>query len=803
MELLTYLGKVSIGLIALYVVYWGALRWHTYFQFNRFYLLVATLISLLVPFITFTETVPAPVATTFAYEPTQPIATTYTPEKPSIYTPENIALCIYWIGVFVMLIRLAARVKKLSNIIGACHLTKTDTCTLAYTDNATLSSFSFFNYLVINPAEITHFDDSAMSTSPVIMHELVHIRQKHSWDLIWIEILQAFCWFNPILIFYKRALKALHEFIADDLATNGNRLDYARALAGYALGVSPQVLTNNFFDISQLKQRIAMLTKNRSSRHVLGRYLFALPVLGLMIGLLATRQIVVDALPTDEEIIVSGTVKDTRNQPLVGVSITAKEIDRGTTTDKYGKYLIKLPKNTQVEFSLTGYGTKTIVVEKANIDIKLYKSTQLNELVVMANRLDSLPDLPPTPPTKNKSDVEVEKPQFPGGMEELYKYLAKNMRYPAAAIRANIQGTIIVEFVVNNEGYVENPRLVNKIDFGCDEEAMRLVLNMPKWEPAKIKGKPISHSYYLPIRFELESPTSEVKNLPTITVKNGIGIVFTPLYFINNKEMTHEDAINFKPENIESIQLLKGEQAVKMYGERGKDGVIFITTKNSISVSSWGIGRKEEIRGNIQVYDKKINVVVKEGELIGSINGKELDGKPLFVVNGKQMSANEAYQALKEIPPSDYQSYYVTKDQNYVKSLGEAAKDGIVLITTKKPKVENTPIKSDSIYNIVQIQPMFLGGQKAMYEYIRKNLKYPETAKRARVEGNVFLNFTVKKDGTIGDLQILKGLGFGCDEEAVKLVLKMPAWTPGKNNGEAVNVRYNLPITFNLNTKRR
>ena len=95
-----------------------------------------------------------------------------------------------------------------------------------------------------------------------------------------------------------------------------------------------------------------------------------------------------------------------------------------------------------------------------------------------------------------------------------------------------------------------------------------------------------------------------------------------------------------------------------------------------------------------------------------------------------------------------------------------------------------------------EVMPQFVGGNAALMKYMQKNLKYPPLALRNNIEGKVFISFTVQADGSIADVQVLKGLGFGTDEEAARVVKGMPAWVPGQQNKRSVAVRYNMPITF-------
>jgi TonB family protein len=108
----------------------------------------------------------------------------------------------------------------------------------------------------------------------------------------------------------------------------------------------------------------------------------------------------------------------------------------------------------------------------------------------------------------------------------------------------------------------------------------------------------------------------------------------------------------------------------------------------------------------------------------------------------------------------------------------------------------NIPLEVDEIFTAVEQNPEFIGGQKAMYNFINDNIKYPFEAQRNDISGRVFLKFVVEKDGSIGDVKVWKGLGYGCDEEAVRVIKLMPKWNPGSQNGKLVRVYYNMPVLF-------
>lgn len=100
----------------------------------------------------------------------------------------------------------------------------------------------------------------------------------------------------------------------------------------------------------------------------------------------------------------------------------------------------------------------------------------------------------------------------------------------------------------------------------------------------------------------------------------------------------------------------------------------------------------------------------------------------------------------------------------------------------------------EQIFTIVEDKPGFPGGDAAMYKYLGKNINYPSQARRMGIEGRVFVQFVVNKDGSISDVQAIKGIGAGCDEEAERVIKSMPKWKPGKQRGRPVKVRMVLPV---------
>ncbi len=115
------------------------------------------------------------------------------------------------------------------------------------------------------------------------------------------------------------------------------------------------------------------------------------------------------------------------------------------------------------------------------------------------------------------------------------------------------------------------------------------------------------------------------------------------------------------------------------------------------------------------------------------------------------------------------------------------------------PPVVSAPVEDDTkVFSFVEQNPSFPGGEDALREYLAKNIKYPAIARDNGIEGRVVLSFQVDKNGRIKDVTVRKGIGGGCDEEAMRVVRNMPEWKPGKQNGKSVNVLYTLPVNFKL-----
>lgn len=149
-------------------------------------------------------------------------------------------------------------------------------------------------------------------------------------------------------------------------------------------------------------------------------------------------------------------------------------------------------------------------------------------------------------------------------------------------------------------------------------------------------------------------------------------------------------------------------------------------------------------------------------------------------------------EELKDATPSD-KTVEGTTDAEVIEAPEETA-----AAPTKEEKSIEVERKSDEPFTVVEQQPEFRGGTAGLAAFLQKNLRYPAEAARANISGRVYVAFVVNADGSIVDAQVTKGIGFGCDEEALRVIRMMPKWRPGKQSGQPVRVRFNLPIVFAL-----
>ncbi|QDK82797.1 M56 family metallopeptidase [Spirosoma sp. KCTC 42546] len=457
MNTLPYLLTASLYLVLFYGCYWLLLRRNTFFGLNRAYLLASVALSLLLPLIE----LPSGTADAFPVGdltlPTFVVSNGAANQSGMLTTTQWIWL-LYGLGVLVMLVRLGLNLKSVFRLINRGSAEHTPTFILVRLPDDSSPSFSFGRYLVLNHT------DSLTEPDALLRHEEAHIRQRHTADILFLELVQAALWFNPVVWLYKLALQEVHEFLADRTVLKMPQPDYPRQLVAYALNMPIAALTTPFVSKSTLKQRIIMLQKPASHRRALLGYALILPVAACLVMCTQSGQ-------------------DQSQDAVVPV-------------------------------------TEQAAARKAvKVDGEVFTVVQ-------------------------------EQPGFPGGMKELGAYLSENLKYPAAAQKVKAEGRVFVSFIVTKTGEVTDVKLLKGIGFGTGEEAIRVVQNMPRWTPGTQNGKVVNVRYNLPINFTLEDKSDQA------------GLDKFERFIVNGKASTKEAVFTLSPNKIAKVNIDKDNKTI-------------------------------------------------------------------------------------------------------------------------------------------------------------------------------------------------------------------------------------------------
>lgn len=482
-----------------------------------------------------------------------------------------------------------------------------------------VAPFSWRHYIVLSRQDLEEYGEE------IIAHEYAHIMHKHFRDLLLAEICLLFQWFNPAMWLFRKELKTVHEFEADEsvLKAGIDAKKYQLLLIQKTVGTRLYSMVNSF-DHSSLKKRITMMLKKKSNPWARLKYLYVLPLAAIAVAAFARPEIsseldeisavkvndLTAIMKTEEvkspekhpakEIKVQGQVLEkSTNAPVVGASVIIKGTTSGTITDLDGNFVISMPVGATLSVSYINMKTKELTITEKLIgkikSLKVYLegeiTTKTQEVVVVGygggeEASDEVPVF----------QVVEEMPEFPGGMGECLKFLGKNIKYPVEAQKAGVQGKVIVQFVVEKDGNIANPKVVRSIDPDLDGEAIRVISIMPKWKPGMQKGQPVRVKYTVPVTFRLDGKdikSNEARHLElktdTAFQENPLRIgkeTFSlkdwkekPLLIVDGIEKPYSQMEKMNASDIESISVLKDAAGTAIYGAKAKNGVILITTK--------------------------------------------------------------------------------------------------------------------------------------------------------------------------------------------------------------------------------
>lgn len=375
----------------------------------------------------------------------------------------RIVIFVYLIGLLIFSIRFIVRISQIILLIKRSLVEKHGKINYVLL-NKYFSPFSFLNFIFINPK---HREDAAYDK--IVTHEIEHIRQGHSFDVLLLEVLTILQWFNPFMWILKRVIRENHEFLADravlDKGINAGL--YKQLLLKQTIGFQP-VMANNF-NTSIIKKRIKMISKIKSSKVANLKYLFgALSLVTLLIVFACEQKETVDLEePSIQDLTTVRLIIDGEKIKLDGNEIAVQKVEE-----------------------ILGEGNKFIIEKDSVGDVYITKKAQITSKTLNADEKIFF--------------IVEEMPEFPGGDLALRKYIANSVRYPEVAQDNGVQGKVYVTFVVGKDGYVKNAQIARGVDPSLDKEALRVVSSLPKWKPGVQRGEPVNVSYTVPINFVLQ-----------------------------------------------------------------------------------------------------------------------------------------------------------------------------------------------------------------------------------------------------------------------------------------------------------
>ncbi|WP_418822310.1 M56 family metallopeptidase [Phocaeicola plebeius] len=423
-----YLLQVNVGLILFYALYKLVCTRDTFFRSRRFILIVSLVLPFILPFIDVREWLESRdrmiMLTHFDYSAVLPeivVGSEAAETGNRVFVLSEWIGYLYLAGVVVLLVRLVVQAFSLYRLIVRMPEKEINGVRVKCLNDPS-GPFSFFGWIFMNPATVKEDE-----LDEILTHEMAHVKQHHSVDVLLAEMVSICCWMNPFAWLLKREVRLNLEFLADRKVMEAGfaTKSYQYHLLGLAYN-HKYGLSNNF-NFSHLKQRIIMMNKKKSNAAGHIKYaLFVLPAFALLVaGNISCSQ---DASQTE----------DAKEEVVAPVSPEAKEAPADSTA---------------------------------------------KEEVFM---------------------VVEQMPEYPGGMKEMLKFLQENVKYPENAMKNNVQGRVIVQFVIEKDGTPTEFKVARSVDPDLDAEALRVLQTMPKWKPGMQRGEVVRVKFTVPVSFKLQ-----------------------------------------------------------------------------------------------------------------------------------------------------------------------------------------------------------------------------------------------------------------------------------------------------------
>jgi TonB family protein len=539
-----FLLKASSGIVLFYLVYWFFLRKETFYTANRWFLLTALLSAIFIAIFPVqysvlveaenSKTVFKSISDTFKNIPV--VSGSELPSES--FNWQQAVLLVYITGAALFLFRLLTQTFMLIHLIIKYRVKSLDGIRVVENEKYGLP-FSFFNVVFINPKFHTQAD-----LPEILAHEKVHIRERHWFDLLFIELLTVIFWFNPFIWFFEHSIKQNHEYLADKgvLAQGHSTGRYQALLINQLMGMQIIGITNNL-NFALNTNRLKMMTKKKTSRIFGIKFALALPALALLLFAFAEPNYKVKEVQNEnpvsavqkgeKEFTIHGKViEESTKEPLPGASVVIKGATIGTVSDKDGTFTLvdpnpKIDANTgslssNLVISFVGFETSEGVVGASGDAIESsYFTFKMKDAVILIENDTYIGAIPPPPPPKAKTDnsppppppplkkgekeqevffVVEDMPKYPGGHANLKEYVQKMQQ--KLAKEKGIKGKASISFTVDKNGKVTDIKIVEADDLAAGKAAINIVSGMEDWSPGKQRGKAVPVKFLLPIEFK-------------------------------------------------------------------------------------------------------------------------------------------------------------------------------------------------------------------------------------------------------------------------------------------------------------
>lgn len=631
---LVYILKSSLCLALFYLFYRLLLSKETFHRFNRIALLGVMLISCLLPLIRVTVDQATVVNTSVMLMEEDMLM--YPWEMQAVVQEEAAfpwrewLVAVYFLGILFFLLRNFLSLGYVFYLIrhSRCRRMENGICLVVH--QAGFAPFSWMKYIVISQTDL---DENG---TDILTHEEAHIRNGHSWDLLLVELCVWLQWFNPAAWLLKQELQNVHEYEADEavLRQGIDAKRYQMLLIKKAVGARLYSIANSF-NHSSLKKRITMMIRKKSNPWARAKYLYVLPLAAVTVAAFARPEIsepldeissvkvndlsAITGKNSPENLSVAATsaadvtlkmkVTDQSGSPIVGASVLIVNSTSGTLTDSEGNFTLKVGDDQRISVSYIGMKSVELSVkeclEKQIKEVRLTSDADSGpQLTVVSQSSESASQKAPqhntTSEPQNTEEVFMvveQMPEFPGGMSACLKFLADHVAYPKEAAEKKIQGRVIVQFVVMKDGSIANARVLRAVDPLLDAEALRVIGLMPKWKPGTQRGQAVNVKFTMPVTFRLNKDSTDMQligvgkvadvsgNAKAKVLQNVLHVLRasegkeTPLLVVDGEEFSVSSLDKLSPDMFESINVLKDEDAINRFGEKGKNGVLLITTK--------------------------------------------------------------------------------------------------------------------------------------------------------------------------------------------------------------------------------